>query len=198
MPFIGAGIQTVKGLVEKTLNKKKLKQLKQLEQADLFELISKEKHSSASILLKQTEYQNLILENSCRKDLSNIEKEIINLMKKNINEKKEELENKSASQLDIANILLTIQQLSHETIEEKYKLNEKFKKFSDKQKQNQNDFEDKQKQNQNDFEEKQKQNQNDFEEKQNNINQKNKRFNILLLIYNVILTGLISYLLISG
>jgi len=118
MPFIGAGIQAVKGFAETILNKKKLKQLASLDQADLFELIPEEKHLSAKILLKQTEHQSLIFNNASRQALGNIEKEILVLMKENIEQKKEELQKKEATQLDIANLLLTIQKLSHETIEE--------------------------------------------------------------------------------
>jgi len=121
MPFIGAGIQAVKGIAETLLNKKKLKQLQELHKTDIFELIPIEKHISAKILLKQAEYQNLILNNSDRKSLSKIEKEILELMKENIKQKTEELKAKPASQFDIANLLLTIQKLSHETLEEQHK-----------------------------------------------------------------------------
>lgn len=174
MLFVGAGIQIVKGLVEKILNKKNLKRLQELNQADIFDLVPIEKQTTAKILLKQTKHQYLIFNNADRSDLSNTEKEIINLMEKNISEKKEELENKKATQLDIANLLLTIQKLSHETADEIFNLNERFEKFSNGQKLNYDSF----------------------EKKQKNINQKNARFNFFLLIYNVALTGLFTYILI--
>jgi hypothetical protein len=121
MAFIGASIQAVKGFADTILNKKRLRSLKELEQKDIFELIPVEKHLSAKILLKQTEYQNAIINNAERKNLSKIEKEIIRLMKENIEKKTKELKAKPASQYDIANLLLTIQKLSHETLEDQDK-----------------------------------------------------------------------------
>lgn len=129
MPFIGAGIQTVKGFAEMLLNKKRLKGLRAIHEKDILELLPHHKHSSAKLLLKQTEHQILILEGASREKLRKKEKELLDIMKDNILEKKDELKRKQATQFDVANLLLTIQKLSHETIEEQYSYEKKINKI---------------------------------------------------------------------
>lgn len=120
--LIGAGIQAAKGALDFALNKKNVSKLRDLENADLISLIPGEKKLSAQILLKQTEHRILSLNNSNRNEIRLVEEEIINLMKENLEAKKEELASQNASQLDVANVLLTIQKFSHESIEEIHQL----------------------------------------------------------------------------
>lgn len=120
--LIGAGIQAVKGAVDFALNKKNLNKLRSIQNAELFELIPSDKHLSSKILLKQTEHRLLSLENTDRETIRCIEEEIIDLMKANLEEKRDELASQNATQLDIANVLITIQKFSHEAIEEIHQL----------------------------------------------------------------------------
>lgn len=120
--LIGAGIQAVKGAAEYALNKKNLNKLRDIQNADLFDLIPPDKHLSSRILLKQTEHRIMSLNNPDREKLRLIEEEIIDLMKVNLEEKRDELASQNATQLDIANMLITIQKFSHEAIEEIHQL----------------------------------------------------------------------------
>lgn len=120
--LIGAGIQAVKGAVDYALNKKNLNKLRAIQNAELFDMIPPNKHLSAKILLKQTEHRLLSLENTDRETIRYIEEEIIDLMKANLEEKRDELASQNATQLDIANVLITIQKFSHEAIEEIHQL----------------------------------------------------------------------------
>ena len=127
MAFIGAIIQTVKGISTKVINKNRLNKLKVIESSSFLELIPKQDQSDAIILIKQVELQDMIFKNVKRKIVSDKEKEILHLMKQKIEEKRIELQKEKATQFDVANLLLTIQQLSHETIEEHSKIREELK-----------------------------------------------------------------------
>jgi hypothetical protein len=121
MAFIGAGFQFIRGITEIALNKKKIKKLEKHANTEVLSFLPEKKQLQAKVLLKQTEHLNLLFNNACRQSLGSIEKEIIALMKENIEQKKKELQKKKATQFDVANLLLTIQKLSHETLEEHHK-----------------------------------------------------------------------------
>lgn len=132
MAFIGAGINTVKGILTRVLNKRKIKKLERIHESDVIDLISLENKAQAAISLKQTHHLHRAFEGASRKELSQIEKEIVCLMQKNIEEKRSDLASKEATQLDIANLLITIQKYATEAADEIDKQGNNIANFSEK------------------------------------------------------------------
>lgn len=116
--LIGAAINTIKGFADRALTQKKIKDLELYDSSEILDLISQDNRLNARISLAQTEHLYRALKGADRSELSKIEKEIAMLMEGNIKVKRDELALKKATQLDIANLLVTIQKFSTEAADE--------------------------------------------------------------------------------
>ena len=118
MAFIGAAINTVKGIADLYLNNKKLNELREIDTAELQELVPWDKRDDVTLKLLQAEHIHMLSEGAGRSELSRIERDIANQMEDSIEKKRQELASKKATQLDIAHTVLSIQKLATETADE--------------------------------------------------------------------------------
>nr|WP_321485083.1 hypothetical protein [uncultured Draconibacterium sp.] len=113
MGIFGAIIKTIKGVKKsKELNKsiEKLEDIDNSKVLDLTENITFSKYYLAKLRLLE-----LKEENARRDKLSKQELKIIELMNEHIIENRERLLSKKATQLDVANLILSVHKLQHET-----------------------------------------------------------------------------------
>lgn len=116
--IVGPFFETLRQIGKSAKIKQKIQELQNVANSEVIDLVKPEFKIQAKLLLKQAEHFEKSKTKTPRILLSNLEKEIINLMDQHIKDKKEELAKKNATQLDVAKILKTIQQLSSETADE--------------------------------------------------------------------------------
>jgi len=118
MAFIGAAINTVKGIADLYLNNKKLNELREIDTAELQELVPWDKRDDVTLKLLQAEHIHMLSEGASRSELSRIERDIADQMENSLEKKRQELASKKATQLDIAHTVLNIHKLATETADE--------------------------------------------------------------------------------
>lgn len=113
MGIFGALIKTYKGFRKSNELNKSILKLEEVNNKKLLQLtnnVTFSKYYLAKIELFELQQQHAL-----RSELNNQEIKIIELMKEQIIENREKLKSKNATQLDIANLILSIHKLQHET-----------------------------------------------------------------------------------
>lgn len=114
MPFLGAAINLVRGGIKKIDNINKISKLEDELNKSIYEGMSEEEKIDARIKVLQVNLELAKINKDGRERESHIEKEIINLMDMKLKKKMDELRKKEATQLDVANALITIQKSNNE------------------------------------------------------------------------------------